>query len=174
MLKSGLSADKEAYCGTRDTYSTLVKEVATTYYTDLIDQCARNSMKLFRVVNSRSNLHQSNVLPPHDDPCPLANEFGDFFLSQDWIDHWRNWSDWCWPSCCGISITSSETGMSEEEVRSIIMTSTNVSCQLDPIPIWLLKISCDVLAPIITCISNLSLEKGQVPDSCKSALVLPL
>lgn len=58
----------------------------------------------------------------------------------------------------------------EEEVSDIIMGSSNASCQLDPIPTWLLKLCGNELIPVITKMINLSLQQGQVPDSWKAAL----
>ena len=50
----------------------------------------------------------------------------------------------------------------------------NASCQLDPIPIWLLKLCSSELIPLLTKIINLSLQQGQVPDSWKAGLIRPL
>ena len=64
--------------------------------------------------------------------------------------------------------------LSKEEVSDIIMGSSNASCQLDPIPTWLLKLCGSELIPVITKMINLSLQQGQVPDSWKTALIRPL
>ena len=48
--------------------------------------------------------------------------------------------------------------LSEEEVSDIIMGSSNASCQLDPIPTWLLKLCGSELIPVITKMINLSLQ----------------
>ena len=53
------------------------------------------------------------------------------------------------------------------------MKASNASCQLDPIPTYLLKDCCDVLCPIITKMINMSLEKGIVPENWKLVLVNP-
>ena len=52
------------------------------YYSNLIDQCAGDFCKLFRVVNSLSKEPLETALPEHDDPTNLANEFGTFFLKK--------------------------------------------------------------------------------------------
>ena len=52
------------------------------YYSNLIDQGAGDSRKLFRVVNSLSREPLESALPEHDDPTKLANEFGTFFLKK--------------------------------------------------------------------------------------------
>ena len=64
--------------------------------------------------------------------------------------------------------------MSQDDIRGVILKASNASCQLDPIPTYLLKDCCDVLCPIITIMINMSLEKGIVPENWKVALVNPL
>jgi len=56
-------------------------------------------------------------------------------------------------------------------VSDIIMGPSHSSCQLDPIPTWLLKLCGSELTPVITKMINLSLQQGQVPDSWKAALI---
>jgi len=47
---------------------------------------------------------------------------------------------------------------SNEEIEKIINKSANKSCELDPLPTWLLKLCLPELLLIITKIINLSLE----------------
>ena len=61
--------------------------------------------------------------------------------------------------------------MSQDDIRGVISKASNASCQLDPIPTYLLKDCCDVLCPIIRKMINMSLEKGIVPENWKLALV---
>ena len=64
--------------------------------------------------------------------------------------------------------------VTENEVRSIILNSTDSSCSLDLIPTKLLK-SCIVsLTPPITHLINLSLSEGTFPSHFKHAVVTPL
>lgn len=63
---------------------------------------------------------------------------------------------------------------SQEEVRKIIQSSPNKSCELDPIPTWLLKSCLDKLLPVITNIINESLSSCHVPTEFKSAVIRPL
>ena len=60
------------------------------------------------------------------------------------------------------------------EVRTIILKSTNASCDLDPFPTRLLKQCIDDLIVPITAIINLSMREGVVPPDFKQALVTPL
>ena len=64
--------------------------------------------------------------------------------------------------------------ISEDEIRKIIRKSSNASCQLDPIPTWLVKLSGDELVPVLSKMVNLHLSEGNVPDHWKTALSLPL
>ena len=66
------------------------------------------------------------------------------------------------------------THTTTNEVRSIILKSTNASCDLDPFPTRLLKHYIDDLIVPITAIINLSMREGVVPPFFKQALVTPL
>jgi hypothetical protein len=82
MLQSGLMADKEVYRKIRDRYSALFQKAKVSFYTDMINQCARNPKKLFRTVNSLSKKHQDKALPTYEDRCTLAENFGQFFYRK--------------------------------------------------------------------------------------------
>ena len=64
--------------------------------------------------------------------------------------------------------------VTEEEVRSIIISSPPKSCCLDPIPTPLLMKHLDSTVGTITSIINESLSSGSMPDSFKHAGVRPL
>ena len=54
------------------------------------------------------------------------------------------------------------------------MKSASKSCELDPIPTFLLKQSMDVVLPVLTDIVNASLTESTVPQSFRQAIVRPL
>ena len=60
-----------------------------------------------------------------------------------------------------------------EEVSQILRKTPNKQCELDPMPTWLVKELCDVLAPIITSMAYASFTQGLFPDSHKHAVVRP-
>ena len=75
----------------------------------------------------------------------------------------------------GISVSmASFQSVTSEEVRKIVLGSPTKSCDLDPIPTWMIKTHLDMLLPAITDIINHSLASGVVPASMKHALVTPL
>jgi len=54
----------------------LLKNAKQRYYSDLIEEYGGDKRKLFQVVWSLSNKLEENQLPPHDDLCKLADDFG--------------------------------------------------------------------------------------------------
>jgi len=62
----------------------------------------------------------------------------------------------------------------EKEVRKVIQQSANKSCELDPIPTWLLKECLNELLPLITKLVNASLQAAHVPTTFKSSRIRPL
>ena len=79
---------------------------------------------------------------------------------------------------CG-SMTTSFSGTplttfmdaTEIEIRNIIKLSPAKSCELDPLPTWLLKECIAELVPTITDIVNMSLRDSLMPKSLKTALI---
>ena len=71
-------------------------------------------------------------------------------------------------------LLSSFVPSTEEEVRRIIMSFSDTSCDLDVIPTSLLKSCLDVLIKPITIIVNMSFSEGSFPSTFKHAIVKPL
>ena len=61
-----------------------------------------------------------------------------------------------------------------DEIRDVIASCPNKSCQLDPILTWLVKQCVDQLFQLLTSIINESLTKGYFPNDFKNAIVKPL
>ena len=72
------------------------------------------------------------------------------------------------------SLLASFESATVDEVKKIIMSSPNKSCDLDPLPTVLLKACLDTLLKPITDIINASLCFGLFPDDFKHAHVNPL
>ena len=60
------------------------------------------------------------------------------------------------------------------EVKKLILSPQDKSCDLDPLPTKLLKFCLDVLLTPSTNIVNLSLESGSFPDVLKVSHITPL
>ena len=177
-MKTDLSGDWNNYHKVRNRYSAFLKSARVNYYSNLIDQCAGDSRKLFRVVNSLCREPLETALPEHTDPTKLANEFGTFFLKKIEIIS-ENLDKFQVQEPRLISVTPREnleslSALSIEEVSKIVRESSNASCRLDPVPTWILKSCLDVLAPPITEMVDLSLLSGHVPENWRTAVIFPL
>ena len=177
-LKTDLLGDWNNYHKVRNQYSALPKSARVNYYSNPIDQCAGDSRKLFRVVNSLSREPLESALPEHDDPTKLANEFGTFFLKKIEIIK-ENLDKFQVQEPRLAPVTPKEnlenfSSLSIGEVCKIVRESSNASCLLDPIPAWLVKSCLDVLAPSITEMVNVPLLSGSVPENWRTAVVTPL
>ena len=64
--------------------------------------------------------------------------------------------------------------VSIEEVRKLIIDSPSKSCDLDPLPTWLLKAHVDAFAPFYTKLINKMFQVGRFPDNLKQAIIKPL
>lgn len=63
---------------------------------------------------------------------------------------------------------------SVDEIQQQLRMSPNKQCELDPIPVSLLKKCLHTLSPIITKIVNLSLLSGKLPNDFKRSIITPL
>ena len=157
------------YHKVRNQYSALLKSARVNYYSNLIDQCAGDSRKLFRVVNSLSREPLETALPEHDDPTKLANEFGTFFLKKieiikENLDKFQVQEPRLAPVSPKENLENF-SALSIGEVCKIVRESSNAFCRLDPVPTWLVKSCLDVLALPITEMVNLSFLSGCVPEN---------
>ena len=177
-VKTDLPGDWNNYHKVRNQYSAFLKSARVNYYSNLIDQCAGDSRKSFRLVNSLCREPLETALPKHTDATKLANKFGTFFLKKIEIIT-ENLDKFQVQEPRLIPVTPREnleslSALSIEEVSKIVRESSNASCRLDPVPTWLLKSCLDVLALPITEMVNLSLLRGHVPENWRTAVVFPL
>ena len=177
-ITTNLPSDWNNYHKVRNQHSANLKSARVNYYSNLIGQCAGDSRKLFRVVNSLSKEPLGTCLPEHDNATKLANEFASFFVTKiELIKEDLNKIHVREPRLLVVNAVEKLhhfSAVSVEDVSKIIRESTSVSCKLDPVPTWLLKSCLDALAPSITEIVNMSVLTGLVPDNWKTALVVPL
>ena len=148
-----------------------------TYYVSKIEQCGSDQKQLFVILNELVNQKQSPKLPEYSSEQNLAEQFNDFFIGKirnirkdlDSID-----SNKCFDEKASVSHLDNFEPCTEDELRRIIMNSSNASCELDPIPTPLLKKCLDTLLPYLTHMVNISMQSGHFPDTLKKAIVKPL
>ena len=125
------------------------------------------------------NKAKASVLP--DDCCidVLPDKFNKFF--QDKVEKiqssFKSTASVGIDNTCNVPTASQLANFSpatSDEIRKIIEGSPSKSCQLDPLPTFLLKSCLDDLLPVITYIINSSMSTGDVPQQLKKAVVTPL
>ena len=157
-----------------------IEQAKAAYYTSQIDKNKGDSKTLFKLTNSLMGKNGETILPTHLCDKTLADQFLFFFHNK--IDNIRTGlcaivdeplveiPDQSFngvPLNCFSSVTL-------QEIRHIILKAPSKSCELDPLPSWLLKECVDELSPIVTSIVNASLNHAIVPLSLKTALIRPL
>nr|XP_054768161.1 uncharacterized protein LOC129275690 [Lytechinus pictus] len=179
MQKSGLCIHKQLYKQECDSYYSKLFEAKSSYFKGEI--AGSDSKQLFQIVKKLSSPLQSTTFPDHDSDEDLANRFGEFFENKvaSIISSFNIpfSDDLLLPSQTGISHDSNLSEfdlVSEMQVKRVIKSLPSKFCSLDPLPTWLVKACLDELLPVITLIMNLSLSSGVVPESFKTACVLPL
>ena len=66
------------------------------------------------------------------------------------------------------------TATTEEDILKLIKAAPPKSCELDPVPMTILKAHADIFAPKISEIVNKSLATGDFLSSLKEAIYWPL
>ena len=128
--------------------------------------------QLYSIVGRITGSAKSNPLPEGKSNVELAKEFTDFFLNKILTirKQFEDISPYM-PTTKDIPILQKFAPMSEKEVKEIIMSMKSRCCELDALPIFLLKRMIDACLPSITKIVNLSLETGQFTYLWKVAIV---
>jgi hypothetical protein len=156
----------------------LIAAAKRTYYRNIISQHSTHPKKLWSSLDSLLSRKVPPVLPNAISPFALANSFLEFFdqkitkLCSSFSCNPNN-SPHINPPFAPPSL-SVFIPATTDEVRQVILDSSNSTCSLDTIPTFLLKSCLDSLLLPITNIINLSLSEGIFPDSFKLATVRPL
>ena len=177
---SKLTIDHQIYRNQCIAMNKMLKLARVTFYSDKITACGHDQKGIFKISKTLLGDKGGTLLPQHSSAETLANNFSDFFVEK--IVNIRQELQENHGGDCIHDTEQQNTehpldefaSASQEEVRTIIMRSPDKSCELDPIPTWLLKKCIDALLPIVTLIVNTSLESSCVPKQYKHAYVRPL
>ena len=154
-------------------------EAKSTYFTNKVKESKDDPKALFRLTRNMMGNSGDKILPVHTCKRKLANDFSAFFTNKILnIRSELGLTD----THTGGSVTNCFSGVplntfmdaTEAEIWNIIKLSPVKSCELDPLPIWLLKECKAELVPLITDIVNMSLRESMFPKSLKTALIRPL
>ena len=73
-----------------------------------------------------------------------------------------------------LTDTAYWTAVTADEIDKLIGSAPNKTCQLDPVPTWLVKDVHGLVSPFISLLFNKSLTSGYFPLEFKQAVVCPL
>ena len=165
----------EAYKINQNAYYCLIRKKKKQFISDSIEQCGKDTKKLYKLVNALMGNNTENPMPKAKSDEELAQPFADFFLEK--IQKIRKMFQDITPlqtQESDIPKIRSFSPMMESQVKKIIMEMQNKLCELDPIPTTLLKEVLHIVLPTITKIANLSLCQGEFCSAWKTATVHPL
>ncbi len=175
-----LETDRERFQEQRQKVKALRDAGMSEFYTTLVDQNKDDPKGMYRVIDSLLHRKKSLPLPPHESASDLAEEFSAFFLGKiekihlELTDHHGEMSQEIEEICMYDSVMDRFDLVTEEDVKKVISQSRTTSCELDPVPTWILKLCMDEILPLITAIVNASLESSNMPTSMKIAMIKPL
>jgi hypothetical protein len=147
----------------------LYHEKFTAFWLTTVDACRNDQRLLWRTVNSM-------LQPPPQQASQLSvGDFATFFRDEVSSIH----SSTAAAAAPVINLRRVPSLYSFKptdvaEIMALLKNSPSKSCDLDPIPTWLLKRLSPHIAPVICHLCNIFMSTGVFPSQLKQALVLPL
>ena len=177
-VNTNLTVHKEMYQMICTEYTKHIEAAKTEYFRKKVEDASHD--QLFKFVDKFLNVKKAPILPKHESSKELAERFSEHFQMKI-AGIRRELSASSIPS---LTIEDHETCLapplscfqpeSPSQIKRFIMSSKTKSCQLDPVPTWILKGCINQLLPTITEIINSSLEQGHFPSKLKESIVYPL
>ena len=157
------------------------------FYKTPLNQNKYNYKKIYGICNALLGRNQETPLPICNSTKELANNFNTFFVDKiqrirkELNDYkmqqkFTSTSESIPEISCLLDDKALKVfrEVSREETIKYIMKAPSKSCELDPVPIELLKEAIHEIAPIITNLVNTSFNSGIFPTELKKALLRPL
>ena len=173
--KTKLCIDREIYIMHKNKYKHEVRRAKAEYFLEKICN-VRDSKQFFRLTNSLLGKDTVKELPSRDDDKELAERFSHYFIQKvttirESLDQYAVETEHS--QFNGVEMSNFvEVGI--DDIKSMILSSPNKSCDLDPIPTGLLKACLEEIAQPICYLVNNSLRTGVFPEIFKTAIVTPL
>jgi len=159
-------------------YHAAIIKAKRTYNSSLISSSSTNPSQLWKNINIL--LHRSSLpaLPSYDSSSLLCQSLANIFSDKIHKLHTsllinRISTSSHFPPPFTPPNFSSFTCVTTGEVSKLLSQSSDINCDLDPIPTSLLKQYSHILLPTITNIINLFLSTGIFPGQFKNCSVHP-
>ena len=174
--------DREVYTQQCIVVNRTISAAKTNYYKDMINDCGSDQGELFKKIDRMFKMPVEGKYPTCASSKQLANNFADFFDNK--IDSIKK--DLSTKSANLLCSHTTDTTLLSKDTKleSFAPTTTGdllvltrklvkKSCILDPIPAKVLMECYTDLLPVITKITNISLETATVPNNLKCAALDP-
>ncbi|CAB4013870.1 Hypothetical predicted protein [Paramuricea clavata] len=149
---SGLCIDRQLYVKQCETVNAMIKNAKTTYYSSVISSNAHNQKVLFSTVDKLLHRKPEKRYPTASSTTELRNQEEQYAQCVKFINFQE---------------------VTEHEIENVIDKVGKKSCELDPVPAKIFQGCQKTLLPIITKISNESLQSGCMPEILKEAVLKP-
>ncbi len=178
LINQGGKENKASYKEQCAVVAKCLYDSKTDYYSQKVINCGNDTKAMFKITNQLLKPVEQN-LPTSSDGVDLANKFHSFFVNK--IETIRDNLNQCSADATDLNNKhfqgthlSEIRPCTEVEIREFIMKTPSKSCDLDPLPTWLLKNCIDVLLPYITVLINGCITSGVFPTALKYALIRPI
>lgn len=170
--------DREIYCKAKFSHRKVIIMAKKKYFSEKLAEQLANPRALWAHLHYLTGRTTSATLPSLQSKDDLAGSFHNFFNNK--VMNVRSSIPPTVP-LIHMSTVQPSTGptlsffdlASEREVSSTIMKAKSTTCELDPIPTWLLRRNLQFLLPALTVITNRILDDG-LPGELKNAVIKPL
>ena len=173
--QTGLAVHKEMHHNHKLQYKDAISLAKTTYYSTLIRTVDGNTRALFSTINN--TLKPPDALPPHLLTAAQCDNFMTFFNAKIENIHQTLTASDNYPPSHSLPTFSISSPLASfklptvSEIIRLISKSKSSTCQLDPLPTYLVKSCMSALSSLITDIIHSSLTSGVVPSSLKTAAI---
>ena len=159
----------------RKKYRKMLVEAKNACYSEQVKDCRGDTKGLYKMVNTLKGTSLNNPLPNHANNKDLAEVFAGFFMDkiQKIRDNLTE-NPIYKPTRKSIPSLAEFRPFNQMEVKKIILSMKTKSCELDAIPMKLLKDCLDHILPTITNLVNISLWDGIFASGWKTSIIRPL
>ena len=175
--KNRTEENRNNYINQKQVCAEMALTKQTKHYSKLVDGAANSQKSLFKVANELLDRNKKKVLPNHDDPKKLANDFNNYFvdkikLIRKSIPKVENVPTYYTRPFHGKQLTEFQP-TNEDELRKLITKHGIKTCAEDPIPSKLFKEALEIMLPVLVILINRSLSEGSI-DGVNWSVLDPL
>ena len=167
---------RTSYVEQREKCAQMSVEKKKEYFSKIVEDAGNDQKTLFEVVTNLLDKKENRILPEHNDPKELANDFNHYYVTK--VEDLRK----------SIPVETDEivqmerfTGeklsqfdlTNDEEIKDILKESGIKTSPEDPIPAKIIKSVVEELVPTLTKLVNKSLSEGSM-DEVKLSVIDPL